>query len=437
MRQLYKKEKICVWGVGYIGFTTMVHFLKEGIDVIGYDTDEFTEEKLRNHKKIINLEFWLGFDYSYILNTEKFLITNDIAIIKHENPEIHFICVPTELKGDPWDGALFETVDKIIDIEKCRKSKKVCILIESTMTPGTGKKILKLLESKLPKKEIFFAVSPRRDWFLSGDKNLKNLVRVVGTNSDVSAEYFKGILSIICENMVFASDYQHAEIVKSIENAYRHMDITLANQLSSAFPDYNIREVLQLVGTKWNANTFYPSFGTGGYCIPLSSKYLLNACDPDLLTLLNNTVKFDDNRPLEICQIIEKKHAKKIAFLGISYKENIKVDKQSPALKMINYFSKISKEIYVNDVLYEESEIDIDCKFKFFDCYDYETYKEFDALVICTAHREYKILKKDKLFANLLGCKIIIDNVGLWYGYYEELNRLTDYRVVGVNGWNK
>ena len=53
-----------------------------------------------------------------------------------------------------------------------------------------------------------------------------------------------------------ASSYKVSEMVKSVENAYRHMDITLANQLSLAFPKDNIREVLKLVGTKWNVETF-------------------------------------------------------------------------------------------------------------------------------------------------------------------------------------
>ena len=52
-------------------------------------------------------------------------------------------------------------------------------------------------------------------------------------------------------------------MVKSVENAYRHMDITLANQLSLAFPGDNIREVLKLVGTKWNLETFHPGIGAG------------------------------------------------------------------------------------------------------------------------------------------------------------------------------
>ena len=62
---------------------------------------------------------------------------------------------------------------------------------------------------------------------------------------------------------------------KKYRNAYRHMEITLANQLSLVYPRESMREVLKLVGTKWNIGTYFPGFGTGGYCIPLSSQYVL------------------------------------------------------------------------------------------------------------------------------------------------------------------
>ena len=85
-------------------------------------------------------------------------------------------------------------------------------------------------------------------------------------------------------------------MVKSIENAYRHMEITLANQLSLAYTNENMREVLKLVGTKWNIGTYHPGFGTGGYCIPLSSQYVLREVkDKSKLTLLRETIKTDTN----------------------------------------------------------------------------------------------------------------------------------------------
>ena len=70
------------------------------------------------------------------------------------------------------------------------------------------------------------------------------------------------------------------------------MEITLANQLSIAYPKENMREVLQLVGTKWNIGTFFPGFGTGGYCIPLSSQYVVQGISNDEhLSLLRETIK--------------------------------------------------------------------------------------------------------------------------------------------------
>ena len=97
------------------------------------------------------------------------------------------------------------------------------------------------------------------------------------------------VLSIVCEKLIPAPDHRHAEIVKSVENAFRHSEITLANQLSLAYPNLNMTEVLRLVGTKWNVGTFHPSFGSGGYCIPFSSNTFEGAEKPEYLTILKKT----------------------------------------------------------------------------------------------------------------------------------------------------
>ena len=104
-------------------------------------------------------------------------------------------------------------------------------------------------------------------------------------------------------------------MVKSVENAYRHMDITLANQLSLAFPKDNIREVLKLVGTKWNQKTFHPGIGARGYCIPLSSRYILSQVrNVNKLSLLRETIKTDDSMVKFIANSISRKGLKKIMF---------------------------------------------------------------------------------------------------------------------------
>ena len=87
------------------------------------------------------------------------------------------------------------------------------------------------------------SIAPRRDWFIEGGKNLENLDRVYGSTDKQSTKVTKDVLSIVCKKLHVASSYRVSEMVKSVENAYRHMDITLANQLSLAFPKDNIREV--------------------------------------------------------------------------------------------------------------------------------------------------------------------------------------------------
>ena len=165
------------------------------------------------------------------------------------------------------------------NISKIKKNSKnpPIVIVESTLAPKVSdKKIIPFLKRKklTVGKNILLSIAPRRDWFIEGGKNLENLDRVYGSTDVKSTSVTKDILSIVCKKLHAASTYKVSEMVKSVENAYRHMDITLANQLSLAFPKDNIREVLKLVGTKWNVEAFHPGIGAGGYCIPVSYTHL-------------------------------------------------------------------------------------------------------------------------------------------------------------------
>src|SRR5208337_776620 len=151
-------------------------------------------------------------------------------------------------------------------------------------------------------------------------KNLRTLPRVAAGTTPETTQHMIDVLSIVCDKLIPAPDHRHAEIVKSVENAYRHMEITLANQLSLAYPSLNMIEVLKLVGTKWNVNVYHPSFGSGGYCIPLSSKYVLEGAEkPEYLTLLKETVSTDSRLPSIVADQIADKGFKNVGILGLSY----------------------------------------------------------------------------------------------------------------------
>ena len=277
---LKNKNNIAIWGTGYIGLSTMMYFAKKGVSSVGFDVDSKKVRKINKGILPINeLKDWFGFNIKPFIKKRLLSATSNLSDLQDKKILAHFIAIPTEKDGKPYFKILFKVLKNIVKIIKTRQNKeKIIIIIESTLTPGfSEKKIIPYFKSKkiIPGKDFIFAVAPRRDWFVEGTKSLENLDRVFGSTDTVSSKHVKSILSIVCKKLHEASSHRVSEMVKSIENAYRHVEITLANQLSLAYPKENMREVLKLVGTKWNIGTFYPGFGSGGYCIPLSSQYVL------------------------------------------------------------------------------------------------------------------------------------------------------------------
>ena len=218
-------------------------------------------------------------------------------------------------------------------------------------------------------------------------------------------------------------------MVKSVENAYRHMDITLANQLSLAFPKDNIREVLKLVGTKWNVETFHPGIGAGGYCIPLSSRYILSQVKHvNKLSLLRETIKTDDGMSKFIANSIKKRGLKKIGVLGLSYKGDLKVSVLSKVIPLVKSLIKKKLHVRLYDPYFTKKEIYNAVKVKTFNFPRDLT--SFDCLVITVDHKQFKISKRT-LEKYIKNCKLIIDHDGAWKKY----NFKNNYHLTGDREW--
>lgn len=435
-KNLLKKKnyKICIWGAGYIGLSTAVYYAKKNIKCLLIDVDKTKVDKINSGiLPIPELKSWFGFDIKKLVKKKLIKATTNYKVSISNYYLVHFIAIPTEKAGKPYLKILREVLSNISDIRKIKFEFRPVIIVESTLTPKCSEKIIipHLEKRGLNRKNYIYAVSPRRDWFVANTKNLEKIDRVYGTSNNTSSKIVFSILSIVCKKLHEASSHKVSEMVKSIENAYRHMEITLANQLSLAFPNENMREVLRLVGTKWNIGTFFPGFGTGGYCIPLSSQYVLKDIrDKKKLTILRETIKTDNNINIKIANSIVKRKFKNIGVLGLSYKGNLKVSTLSPTIPFIKYLKKKNIKVEIFDPYFTNYEIkkilDIPC-FKF--PYDL---KKFDCLVIFIDHDEFKI-SSDLLNKHLKKTKYILDNMGIWEK--NKLNKDIEYHMSGDKNW--
>jgi len=405
--------KIGVFGLGYIGFSTAVWFSNAGVKVIGTDIDQKKVDMINSRqlpmddiKPVLPETVWS--------ETPIVATTNWWELVKDTSIDAFFISVPTERDGKPWWVALKDVVGKIV-----LGGLDPLIIIESTMAVGTVDKIVRKHLNNI-------VVSPRRDWFTQADKNLKTLPRIVGGTTEENTEKAIKILSVVCETLIPCT-YREAELVKAYENAYRHLTCVLAQQMALAYPNMNIREVLEMGGTKWNVESLYPNaFGTSGYCVPLAPKYVLEGAEkPEELTLIKEAMKTDD----DIVKIFSGLVTHKVGCLGLSYMGNIKVHVLSSVIRLLKIFD--AESIRINDPLYSEDEINeiTGCKtFKFPKELD-----EFDVILLLSAHNEYKEIDESVLTHKTRNCKFVFDNTGLWKNVRFEC----PYYLTGSSGWLK
>lgn len=435
--QLLNGDKmIGVWGLGFIGYSSMAHFALAGVRCKGTDIDEYKVACVNQGDiPIPNLEYWLGFNPRGLSTSGMMQATTDWAELLDRDIAVHLICIPTEKGDKPHLDILQDVISKLSRYKPGRQAP--LIIMESTLIPNTTDSlVIPLLEKEGLQvgQDVLVGVAPRRDWFVSPEKSLKTLPRVIGGTTPETAELMKEALGIVCDTVLPAKDHRHAELIKGIENAYRHVEITLANQLSAAYPDVDMRDVLRLVGTKWNIGHYFPSFGTGGYCIPLSSQYILAGTnDPAALSILQAAVDTDRGIPAKVADAVITAGATRVGILGLAYKGDLKVHTLSPTLRIVDQLKRHSDIVVkVNDPYYSAEEIGRICGVESFDFP--QGLSEFDTVLIVADHRLYTSVNRSKILSCLTNCGIILDNTGSWQEI-DFASQGIEYRLAGRENW--
>ena len=420
---LHGRKSIGVWGAGFIGATTAMAFASEGVNAICYDIDERTVRGINMGKvEVTNLEFWFGTSMEEFVNKGLVKATSDVQDMYEPNIAVHFIAVPTEKGGEPWNEPL-----KIV-LKHMQRIKPELVIIESTLTPNTL--------DELDIEGLRIGISPRRDWFHSPEKNLKNLKRVFGAKSPEIAADMRTALSIVCDNLLQASNERVASLVKSVENSLLHVPSVLAVQLAKAYPDLDVNEVLQLASTHWRIGLYYPSLGTGGYCIPVSSKYVMyGATKPEELSILRTVLDSDAVEPYFIAEKLSKRVKGKIGVMGISYKGDLKVHTLSPTLRIVERLKQNPDiQVLVNDPYYTADEIKSLLGVEQFDFT--KSLNTFEAIVLVSDHKVYGRYPLTSLLKEIKKGCIIIDNYGIWKKHSKALHEVgIKYYRVGDPGW--
>lgn len=432
------RARIAVWGSGYVGFTSAVNFAVQGVRVLCHDINPRVVQTInRGQAHIPNLEYWLGFPCDSLVEYGLLGATEEWRDLLAEDIRVHLVAVPTERGGEPWAEPLRDVASKISRRSPSRQ-KPDLVIVESTLTPNDLDNIVvKTLEEDGSKvgEQFLVGVAPRRDWFHSPEKNLKNLPRIIAGTTPATTALMAEVLGIVCDHLIPASSHRVAELVKVVENSLLHVPAVYAMQLARAYPHIDVVEVLKLASTHWRIPLYYPSMGTGGYCVPVSSKYVvLGAAHPDSLTIAREALDWDASQPRFIAQLIVENTQGPVGMLGITYKGDLKIQVLSPALAIIRELVRLGREVRAFDPYYTAEEIERDTGVASF-AYPSEL-PRFGVLVLVPDHRAFTHTPKAILLGNLRPGQAILDNLGAWENLRPDFQQLgIVYHRIGDRGW--
>ncbi len=338
-----KTALVGVIGVGYVGKALVNSATRQGFKVIGFSRSELKAKRMENSRKL------------------NFTATSDFS--KLSQCSIICTCVPTPIHPDKSPD-LQPLIDAIRYIKKYMK-KGTLVIIESTVAPGTTRKIvLPLLKSKfmVVGEDFFLAFSPER--VDPGNKKYRfsNTPKVVGGINQSSLKLAVAFYEKFVTNVTPVSSTEAAEMTKILENTFRLINISFINQLKE-YTDaigVDIWEVINAAATKpFGFMPHYPGPGVGGHCIPVDPYYLLEDANKRKinLSMVREAGLINDKQVLKVVTKTQKilsnlklkNKIGKILLVGVTYKPDVADVRESPVIKIMQMFKNLGHQVDYHD----------------------------------------------------------------------------------------
>ena len=405
------KYELGVVGLGYVGLPLAVEASLQDLNVVGYDINSERVEMINNGMSPIE-DISTEELSSALKNFHSTIDSKELSDCKNV-----VISVPTPLTD--YQPDLSYVIDAAKTVGKNLVLNQVVIL-ESTTYPGTTLEVLipNLEEQSglIAGKDFYVGYSPER--IDPGNKvwKFKNTPKVVSGMNNDSTKKIKEFYESIIDEIVVVNGTKEAEMVKLLENTYRHVNIALINELAMLCEklEIDIWEVVNAAKTKpFGFESFKPGPGVGGHCIPVDPEYLSFKTRQigkpvrfvELAQEINNSMPtYVVNRVSDLLNSKDKiLRNSKILLLGVAYKKDISDMRESPAINIAELLLNKSVQVSFYDPFVQEFSVSGNAINKET---DEKAFNNYDMILVLTPHTKFKEIN----FSNLE--TIIFDSTG-------------------------
>ncbi|HEX6423572.1 MAG TPA: nucleotide sugar dehydrogenase [Acidimicrobiales bacterium] len=349
-----RTARVVVVGQGYVGLPVAMRAVEIGFRVVGLEADPERAAALQS-----------GSSYVADVSDEQlraalragYRATSDAA---ESGPfDVAVITVPTPLRDGAPDLSFVE--DAATTLAR-RLRAGALVVLESTTYPGTTDELVRpLLEQSGLRAgdEFFLGYSPERIDPGNPRWGFVSTPKVVSGIDDGSRRCVEAFYGALVDKTVPVASTAEAELVKLLENTFRHVNIALVNELA-VFADalgIDIWGAIDAASSKpFGYMRFTPGPGVGGHCLPIDPSYLswrvkrrlgqtfrfvelaneVNEHMPDYVVTRAMTLLNRHKRPL---------NGSRVLVLGLSYKAGTSDWRESPSIAVVERLTSLGADV--------------------------------------------------------------------------------------------
>ena len=351
-----RTARVVIVGQGYVGLPVAMRAIEVGFPVVGLEISVERTEALAEGR-------------SYVSDVSDAQLRSAIAqgYRAVSDPadvgpfDVAIITVPTPLQDGGPDLSYVE--EAAVSLSKRLRAGSLVVL-ESTTYPGTTEELVRpILERSGLRagEELFIGYSPERIDPGNPQSHLANTPKVVSGIDEVSQRCVIAFYGSLVDKVVPVGSTAEAEMVKLLENTFRHVNIALVNEMAMVATDLGIDiwSAIDAAATKpFGYMRFTPGPGVGGHCLPIDPSYLswrvkrsvgrtfrfvelandVNEHMPDYVVARTVTLLNRERKAV---------NGSRVLALGLSYKAGTSDWRESPSIAVIEKLLALGAQVRV------------------------------------------------------------------------------------------
>jgi UDP-N-acetyl-D-mannosaminuronate dehydrogenase len=209
-----------------------------------------------------------------------------------------------------------------------------------------------------------------------------------------------------------------------------------ATQMARAYPSIDVNEAFALAATHWRVkNRYFASAGTGGYCLPVATRYLEEGAPvPEALTIGRAASDFEVDQRAFVADLLMRRATGPVGILGLSYRADLPAWTLSPFVDVARRLCGAGVDVRLHDpIISWQSIVGLESatplKFP-------TGLAACSVLFLGAAHSQYRTELEAWLALNLQRGQIVVDNEGAWEGASGKFGEAgVEYLRIGGAKW--